>query len=87
MPVKYSILSSHADASPKAGNKTSNYPNVKPVKSSKKVKSKTYEDEMSGRRYDWTGKGAHDSASVPERKSFENGKKSLNKSTKKKGMY
>jgi hypothetical protein len=83
MPVKYSILSSHADASPKAGTKTSKYPNVKPVKSSKKIKSKTYEDEMSGRRYDWTGKGAHDSASIPERKRFEKKKPS----TKKKGMY
>jgi len=26
MPVKYKILSSHADAKPKAGTKTSNYP-------------------------------------------------------------
>jgi hypothetical protein len=26
MPVKYSFLSSHADAKPKAGTKTSNYP-------------------------------------------------------------
>lgn len=42
MPVKYSILSSHADASPKAGIKTSTYPkgkSVKSVKSSKKMKT------------------------------------------------
>jgi hypothetical protein len=37
MPVKYSILSSHADASPKAGTKTSVYPKGK---SGKQVKSK-----------------------------------------------
>lgn len=36
MPVKYSILSSHADASPKSGTKTSSYP--KGGKKSKKVK-------------------------------------------------
>jgi len=37
MPVKYSILSSHADASPKSGTKTSVYPKGK---SGKQVKSK-----------------------------------------------
>jgi hypothetical protein len=39
MPVKYRILDSHADAKPKAGTKTSTYPNGKSVKSSKKMKS------------------------------------------------
>ena len=33
MPVKYKILSSHADAKPKAGTKTSNYPKGKKSKS------------------------------------------------------
>jgi hypothetical protein len=32
MPVKYKILSSHADAKPKAGTKTSNYPKGKKSK-------------------------------------------------------
>ena len=36
MPVKYNILSSHADAKPKAGTVTSNYP----PKSAKSKKSK-----------------------------------------------
>ena len=36
MPVKYKILSSHADAKPKAGTKTSNYPKGKKSKASKK---------------------------------------------------
>jgi hypothetical protein len=41
MPVKYSILSSHADATPKAGTKTSSYPKVKGSKQVKpKVKKK-----------------------------------------------
>jgi hypothetical protein len=39
MPYKYSILSSHSDASPKAGTKTSNYPPTKGGKKNKKVKS------------------------------------------------
>jgi hypothetical protein len=39
MPVKYSILSSHADATPKAGTKTSNYPPTKGGKKSSKSKS------------------------------------------------
>ena len=39
MPVKYNILSSHADAKPKAGTVTSNYPK-KSAKSSKVKKSK-----------------------------------------------
>jgi hypothetical protein len=39
-----------------------------------------FEDEMSGRRYDWSGKkrvgsGNTDSASVPERRKFESKKK------------
>jgi hypothetical protein len=41
MPVKYSILDSHASATPKAGTKTSTYPggkSSKSVKSSKKMK-------------------------------------------------
>ncbi len=38
MPVKYSILSSHADATPKSGIKTSTYPKSK---GSKQVKSKS----------------------------------------------
>jgi hypothetical protein len=39
MPVKYSFLSSHADAKPKAGTKTSNYPpKGKGGKSKKSVK-------------------------------------------------
>jgi hypothetical protein len=38
MPVKYSILSSHADATPKAGTKTSSYPKGKSSKSSKSSK-------------------------------------------------
>ena len=37
MPVKYSILSSHADATPKAGTKTSSYPKGE---SGKQVKAK-----------------------------------------------
>jgi hypothetical protein len=37
MPVKYSILASHADASPKSGMKTSTYPKGK---GGKQVKSK-----------------------------------------------
>jgi hypothetical protein len=39
MPVKYSILSSHADATPKAGTNTSKYPKGKSNKSSKKMKT------------------------------------------------
>ena len=39
MPVKYSILSSHADATPKAGTKTSTYPPTKGGKKSIKSKS------------------------------------------------
>jgi hypothetical protein len=39
MPVKYSILDSHASATPKAGIKTSSYPKNNSSKSSKKVKS------------------------------------------------
>jgi hypothetical protein len=39
MPVKYNILSSHADAKPKAGTVTSNYP-PKSAKSGKSKKSK-----------------------------------------------
>ena len=35
MPVKYKILSSHADAKPKAGTKTSQYPKGKKHKSGK----------------------------------------------------
>jgi hypothetical protein len=42
MPVKYSILSSHADAKPKAGTVTSNYPK----KSAKSKKSKKSEKKM-----------------------------------------
>ncbi len=38
MPVKYSFLSSHADAKPKAGTKTSNYP---PKGKGSKSKSKS----------------------------------------------
>ena len=34
MPVKYNILSSHADAKPKAGTKTSTYPKSKSKKHS-----------------------------------------------------
>ena len=41
MPVKYKILSSHADAKPKAGTKTSNYPKGKKSKS-KVSKKKMY---------------------------------------------
>lgn len=40
MPYKYSILSSHADASPKAGTKTSNYPPKKESKKHEKTESK-----------------------------------------------
>jgi hypothetical protein len=36
MPVKYKILSSHADAKPKAGTKVSDYPKGKKSKASKK---------------------------------------------------
>jgi hypothetical protein len=36
MPVKYKILSSHADAKPKAGTKTSQYPKGKKSKVAKK---------------------------------------------------
>ena len=42
MPVKYNILSSHADAKPKAGTVTSNYPK----KSAKSAKSKKSEKKM-----------------------------------------
>jgi len=35
MPVKYKILSSHADAKPKAGTNTSNYPKKKKHSSGK----------------------------------------------------
>lgn len=35
MPVKYKILSSHADVKPKAGTKTSNYPKKKKHSSGK----------------------------------------------------
>jgi hypothetical protein len=38
MPVKYKILSSHADAKPKAGIKTSNYPKGKKSKGAKSSK-------------------------------------------------
>ena len=38
MPVKYSILSSHADAKPKAGTKTSTYPKGKKSKGAKSSK-------------------------------------------------
>lgn len=41
MPYKYSILSSHADATPKAGTKTSTYPPTKGGKSKKQSKSKS----------------------------------------------
>ena len=41
MPYKYSILSSHADASPKAGIKTSNYPPKKESKNHEKTESKS----------------------------------------------
>jgi hypothetical protein len=40
MPVKYSILSSHADATPKSGTKTSNYPPKKESKNHEKTESK-----------------------------------------------
>ena len=40
MPVKYKILSSHADAKPKAGTKVSDYP--KKSKKSVKAKKKAY---------------------------------------------
>ena len=39
MPVKYKILSSHADAKPKAGTKVSDYPKGK---KSVKTKKKAY---------------------------------------------
>ena len=43
MPQKYRILSSHADAQPKAGMTTSNYPPKKSMKkSSKKSMKKGY---------------------------------------------
>jgi hypothetical protein len=42
MPVKYKILSSHADAKPKAGTKTSNYPKGKGKSKSKMSKKKMY---------------------------------------------
>lgn len=42
MPVKYRILSSHADAKPKAGTKTSNYPKGKSGKSANKSAKKGY---------------------------------------------
>ena len=48
---------------------------------SKKGKAiRFFEDEMSGRRYDWSGgkrvgSGNTDSASVPERRQFESKKK------------
>lgn len=42
MPVKYRILSSHADAKPKAGTKTSNYPKGKSSKSKSKSAKKGY---------------------------------------------
>ena len=42
MPVKYRILSSHADAKPKAGTKTSNYPPKGKVSKSKKSVKKGY---------------------------------------------
>ena len=38
MPVKYKILSSHADAKSKAGTKTSNYPKGKKSKVAKSSK-------------------------------------------------
>lgn len=41
MPYKYSILSSHADATPKAGTKTSNYFPKKESKKHEKTKSKS----------------------------------------------
>jgi len=41
MPYKYSILSSHADASPKAGTKTSSYPPKKGSKNHEKTESKS----------------------------------------------
>lgn len=40
MPYKYSILSSHADATPKAGTKTSSYPPKKESKNHEKTESK-----------------------------------------------
>lgn len=42
MPVKYRILSSHADAKPKAGTKTSSYPKSKGSKSKSKSAKKGY---------------------------------------------
>lgn len=42
MPVKYRILSSHADAKPKAGTKTSSYPKSKGSKSKGKSAKKGY---------------------------------------------
>ena len=42
MPVKYSFLSSHADAKPKAGTKTSNYPPKGKVSKYKKSVKKGY---------------------------------------------
>ena len=41
MPVKYSILSSHADATPKAGTKTSTYPPKKEGKKHEQNESKS----------------------------------------------
>jgi len=41
MPYKYSILSSHADASPKSGITTSNYPSKKHSKNHEKTESKS----------------------------------------------
>jgi hypothetical protein len=45
MPVKYKILSSHADAKPKAGTKTSDYP--KKSKGAKHKSGKAHERKES----------------------------------------
>lgn len=45
MPVKYKILSSHADAKPKAGTKTSNYPKGKKHSSGKAHERKESKSE------------------------------------------
>ncbi len=42
MPVKYRILSSHADAKPKAGTKTSSYPKGKGGNSKGKSAKRSY---------------------------------------------
>ena len=55
-----------------------------------KKKTTFFEDEMSGRRYDWSdgkrvGSGNTDSASVSERKKFENNPSSIMKPSTQKG--